>query len=102
SPSSRPIVGRAIRIPRPAFSKGVFRKNPFNSMLWPVPELPVHEVRESQALRALAHPLRIRLLEELAIGGELTATQAAERVDESPANCSWHLRQLARYGFVEE
>lgn len=31
-----------------------------------------------------------------------TATQLAERVGESPANCSWHLRQLARYGFVEE
>lgn len=65
-------------------------------------ELPVHEVRDSQALRALAHPLRIRLLEELAISGSLTATEAAALVSESPANCSWHLRQLARYGFVEE
>lgn len=65
-------------------------------------ELPVHEVRDSQALRALAHPLRIRLLEELAISGSLTATEAADVVSESPANCSWHLRQLARYGFVEE
>src|SRR5699024_3447200 len=31
-----------------------------------------------------------------------TATEVAERVGESPANCSWHLRQLAKYGFVTE
>lgn len=42
------------------------------------------------------------MLEELTFGGPATATELAERVGESPANCSWHLRQLARYGFVEE
>ena len=31
-----------------------------------------------------------------------TATEASELVDESPANCSFHLRTLAKYGFVEE
>lgn len=50
----------------------------------------------------MAHPVRVRLLEELAFGGPLTATQLSERVDESPANCSWHLRQLAKFGYVEE
>jgi predicted ArsR family transcriptional regulator len=54
------------------------------------------------ALRAVAHRVRIRLLEELSVIGPATATQLSERVGESPANCSWHLRQLARYGFVEE
>ncbi|MEU5937952.1 MFS transporter [Micromonospora sp. NPDC047548] len=34
--------------------------------------------------------------------GPLTATEVAEHVGESPANCSWHLRQLAKYGFVAE
>jgi predicted ArsR family transcriptional regulator len=34
--------------------------------------------------------------------GPLTATQAAERIGESPASCSFHLRQLAKYGLVEE
>jgi DNA-binding transcriptional ArsR family regulator len=53
-------------------------------------------------MRALAHPVRMALMEELAIAGELTATQAAAVVGESPANCSFHLRQLAKYGFVEE
>lgn len=53
-------------------------------------------------MRALAHPLRIALMEELAHAGTLTATQASEILGESPANCSFHLRTLARYGFVEE
>jgi DNA-binding transcriptional ArsR family regulator len=54
------------------------------------------------AMRALAHPLRLRLLEELVLRGPLTATQCAELVGESPSSCSFHLRSLAKYGFVEE
>jgi len=54
------------------------------------------------ALRAISHPVRVALLELLAMDGPLTATQAGARLDESPANCSFHLRTLARYGFVEE
>ena len=53
-------------------------------------------------MRALAHPVRIALLEELVIGGALTATEIGERIGESPTTCSFHLRQLAKYGFVEE
>ncbi|MEV1285712.1 helix-turn-helix domain-containing protein [Micromonospora sp. NPDC049679] len=67
-----------------------------------MPDLPLRDIRDPQALRAFAHPLRLRILEAVALGGPLTATEVAERVGESPANCSWHLRQLARYGFVEE
>jgi DNA-binding transcriptional ArsR family regulator len=63
---------------------------------------PNPEVSDPRALRALAHPLRMRLLRVLSLEGELTATEAAERVGESPASCSFHLRQLAKYGFVEE
>jgi DNA-binding transcriptional ArsR family regulator len=66
------------------------------------PPVPARDIRDPKALRAVAHPLRIRLLEEVALGGPMTATELAELVGESPANCSWHLRQLARYGFVEE
>ena len=54
------------------------------------------------AMRALAHPLRLRLLEELTLRGPLTATQCADLVGESPSSCSFHLRTLAKYGFVEE
>lgn len=53
-------------------------------------------------LRALAHPTRLALVELLEEEGPLTATQAGERLGESPANASFHLRTLARYGYVEE
>jgi hypothetical protein len=54
------------------------------------------------AMRALAHPLRLRLLEYLTLSGPKTATECSEEVGESPASCSFHLRTLAKYGFVEE
>jgi DNA-binding transcriptional ArsR family regulator len=60
------------------------------------------ELRDPAELRALTHPARLRILEALAIRGPSTATELAELVDESPANCSWHLRQLARYRYIEE
>jgi DNA-binding transcriptional ArsR family regulator len=53
-------------------------------------------------MRALAHPVRIALLEALGREGELTASRAAEMLDESPGNMSWHLQTLAKYGYVEE
>lgn len=53
-------------------------------------------------MRALAHPLRVALLEAIRRDGEITATQAAELLGESPGNMSWHLQNLAKYGFVEE
>ena len=53
-------------------------------------------------MRAVAHPVRLALLEALIREGPLTATQAAELLDDSPGNMSWHLQTLAKYGFVEE
>ena len=53
-------------------------------------------------MRALAHPLRLSLLGELIHAGTLTATQAGKILGETPANCAFHLRTLARYGLVEE
>jgi predicted ArsR family transcriptional regulator len=46
--------------------------------------------------------VRWALLEALGQAGTLTATQASEMLGESPANCAFHLRTLAKYGFVEE
>jgi len=60
------------------------------------------KLTDVQALRALAHPVRIALYEELAFGGAMTATELGERIGQTPTTCSFHLRQLARYGFVEE
>ena len=55
---------------------------------------------DARVMRALAHPTRIDLLELVAREGELTATQAAQRLGLTPGNCSFHLRQLAKYGFL--
>ena len=60
------------------------------------------QLTDPRALRAVAHPTRLKLLGELRRVGPLTATQAGERIDESPAGCSFHLRLLAKYGLVEE
>jgi predicted transcriptional regulator len=60
------------------------------------------DLTDPKAIRALAHPVRWALLEALSQAGTLTATQASEMLGESPANCAFHLRTLAKYGFVEE
>lgn len=57
---------------------------------------------DPRALRALAHPLRLGIMEHLAVTPSMTATELAEQLDETPSNCSWHLRKLAEHGFVEE
>jgi DNA-binding transcriptional ArsR family regulator len=62
----------------------------------------MRRITDARTMRALAHPVRIALLEELVLGGALTATELGERIGESPTTCSFHLRQLAKYGFVEE
>jgi DNA-binding transcriptional ArsR family regulator len=62
----------------------------------------VVQLTDPRALRAVAHPTRLKLLGELRRVGPLTATQAGDRIGESPAGCSFHLRLLAKYGLVEE
>lgn len=61
----------------------------------------VNVVSEPERVRALAHPIRLALLDVLEQGGEHTATQCAEAIGESVASCSFHLRILAKYGFIE-
>jgi DNA-binding transcriptional ArsR family regulator len=68
----------------------------------PQSEIPIREIHDPQILRGMAHPLRLKIMEELVKAGHATATELAERTGESAANCSWHLRQLAKYGFIEE
>jgi DNA-binding transcriptional ArsR family regulator len=57
---------------------------------------------EIRAVRALAHPLRLKLLDLLRFEGPSTATLLARRLGESSGATSYHLRLLARYGFVVE
>lgn len=58
------------------------------------------ELDDPRAIRALAHPVRLDLLSALR-DEPRTATECAELVGESPQSCSYHLRTLAKYGFVE-
>ncbi len=62
----------------------------------------MRDVSDARTLRALTHPVRIALIEALGVSGAMTATQLGEQIGESPTTCSFHLRQLAKYGFVEE
>ena len=65
----------------------------------PVPHR--RRVDDIDALRTLAHPIRYRLLGHLMAVGPQTASQCAAVVGETPSNCSYHLRELARFGLVE-
>lgn len=51
-------------------------------------------------IRALAHPLRLELIDVLG-DGPATATECAAATGESVASCSFHLRMLAKYGYIE-
>ena len=62
----------------------------------------VTRLTDPRALRAMAHPIRLSLIGVLRREGPLTATQAGQLIGESSASCSFHLRQLAKYGLVEE
>jgi len=57
---------------------------------------------DPRAMRALAHPLRLRLLGELRVGGPQSVGMLCDLVDEAPGSISYHLGKLAEFGFVEE
>ncbi|HEY9336801.1 helix-turn-helix domain-containing protein [Kribbella sp. NPDC050459] len=58
------------------------------------------EITDPQAMRALAHPVRLAALSYLQKHGPATATQLSEHVGASPSVTSWHLRHLAEFGLV--
>jgi predicted ArsR family transcriptional regulator len=60
------------------------------------------QISDPRAIRALAHPLRLDLLDLLIAIGPATAAQCGRILGVPQANCSFHLRQLAKYGFVED
>ncbi len=65
------------------------------------PRLPPRAVVGQQALAALGVPARFAILSHLLDAGPRTASECADVVGESPSNCSWHLRALAKVGLVE-
>jgi DNA-binding transcriptional ArsR family regulator len=58
-------------------------------------------LRDPRAIRALAHPARMAIIDALASGDELTATECAELTGLSPSATAYHLKFLERYGFAE-
>ncbi|MDI6102317.1 helix-turn-helix domain-containing protein [Actinoplanes sp. NEAU-A12] len=60
------------------------------------------EITDPQAMRALAHPVRLAILDILRRNGPATATQLAPEVGATPTVTSWHLRHLASFGLVRD
>lgn len=60
------------------------------------------EVTDPRAMRALAHPVRLAILERLRLHGASTASELAPHVGATPTVTSWHLRHLAEFGLVQD
>lgn len=60
------------------------------------------ELTDPQAMRALAHPVRLAILDHLQRHGPATATRLSPHVGATPSVTSWHLRHLAGFGLVED
>ncbi|MFC9119247.1 ArsR/SmtB family transcription factor [Streptomyces sp. NPDC057067] len=60
------------------------------------------EITDPQAMRALAHPVRLAILDHLQRHGPATATQLAPHVGATPTVTSWHLRHLAGFGLIRD
>ncbi|MGW4378739.1 ArsR/SmtB family transcription factor [Kitasatospora sp. NPDC004531] len=60
------------------------------------------ELTDPRAMRALAHPVRLAVLERLRRHGPSTASELAPHVGATPTVTSWHLRHLAEFGLVRD
>ncbi|WP_327589089.1 helix-turn-helix domain-containing protein [Nonomuraea sp. NBC_00507] len=61
-----------------------------------------YKINDPQVLKVVAHPLRVRLLGLLRTDGPATASELGRKVGESSGSTSYHLRELFKYGFIEE
>src|SRR4051812_34820508 len=59
------------------------------------------ELSDPRAMRALAHPARLGILELLHANGSANATESAREIGSSPQAASYHLRALAKWGLVQ-
>jgi DNA-binding transcriptional ArsR family regulator len=64
-------------------------------------EPPAYRFENPRSIRALAHPARLAIIDALATGEELTATQCAQLTGLSPSATAYHLKLLERYGLAE-
>jgi DNA-binding transcriptional ArsR family regulator len=60
------------------------------------------KISDPRVLKVVAHPLRVRMLGLLRAEGPATASELGRKVGESSGSTSYHLRELAKYGFIEE
>jgi DNA-binding transcriptional ArsR family regulator len=69
----------------------------------PTPRRRIHQVTpDPSQLKALAHPVRLKMLEMLRLDGPATSTMVAARLGMNTGTVSYHLRQLFRHGFIED
>ncbi|MBO0812615.1 MAG: helix-turn-helix domain-containing protein [Microlunatus sp.] len=91
-------------LPRSLYQE-VFTKDSWQSTIEVMPDdrtaPPTPAPLDAKRLRALAHPLRVRILELLELDGPATATILADRLGVKTGSTSWHLLKLAENGFVE-
>ena len=66
------------------------------------PGVPPPRVLDAATLKAFAHPLRLRVYDRLEREGPATATQLARQMEENTGVTSYHLRELARHGLIED
>lgn len=78
--------------PSPAHLDGITYRGPSNEQV----------ISDPVRIRAMAHPVRLELLDYLDDAGKATATQCAAATGESVASCSYHLRVLAKHGYIEQ
>jgi DNA-binding transcriptional ArsR family regulator len=83
-----PLARETLRV----YSRDMSLTNPYGDF----------ELADPQAMRALAHPVRLAILERLQRHGPATATQLSPHVGATPSVTSWHLRHLATFGLVED
>ena len=57
---------------------------------------------DGTSLKAMAHPLRVQILRILELRRRASVTSLAEELGETTGATSYHLRQLAQHGFVEQ
>jgi DNA-binding transcriptional ArsR family regulator len=88
------ISAAAVALPETGYARGVSERRAAD-------DEPVR-LTDARAIRALAHPARLAVLDALNHGQTLTATEAADIAGLSPSAMSYHLRALAKWGIVRE
>lgn len=80
----------------------MLRNFPFVSTVVDMTSPEYRRITDLGTLKAISHPLRMRLYRALFVARTATASQLADQVDEAVSLVSYHLRKLAEHGLIEE